>query len=68
MIKVKNISKNNSNKNKKVKKEKVSVYDGLKKYLRIVNYLAAAQLYLKDNFLLEDKLKVEHIKNRLLGH
>ncbi len=62
------IKKTNPIKNKKLKKEQVSIYDGLKKYLRVVNYLSAAQLYLKDNFLLEDKLKVEHIKNRLLGH
>ncbi|MHC4114278.1 MAG: phosphoketolase family protein [Planctomycetota bacterium] len=37
-------------------------------YWRAVNYLAAAQIYLKDNFLLEEPLKPEHIKDRLLGH
>src|SRR5881396_2822610 len=38
------------------------------RYFRLVNYLAAAQLYLKDNVLLEQPLKPEHIKERLLGH
>jgi xylulose-5-phosphate/fructose-6-phosphate phosphoketolase len=40
----------------------------LERYLRAVNYLAAAQIYLKDNVLLEQPLRPEHIKNRLLGH
>ena len=38
------------------------------RYLRLVNYLAAAQVYLKDNVLLEKPLRPEHIKDRLLGH
>lgn len=38
------------------------------KYLRYVNYIAAAQLYLKDNFLLKKPLEPEHIKDRILGH
>ncbi len=37
-------------------------------YFRTVNYLAASQLYLKENFLLKKPLKPEHIKDRLLGH
>lgn len=37
-------------------------------YFRYVNYLAAAMLYLKDNFLLREPLKPEHIKDRILGH
>ncbi len=40
----------------------------LKKYLRYVDYMGAAQLYLKDNFLLEKPLKLEHFKERILGH
>lgn len=40
----------------------------LTKYLRLTNYLGAAQLYLRDNFLLEEELKPEHIKRRVLGH
>lgn len=42
--------------------------DVLKKYTRAADYLAAAQIYLQDNFLLEEPLKPEHIKRRLLGH
>ncbi len=39
-----------------------------KKYHRLVNYISAAQLYLKDNFLLSEPLEKEHIKKRILGH
>lgn len=42
--------------------------ENLKKYFRAVNYLSAAQIFLQDNFLLEEPLKPEHIKKRLLGH
>jgi len=37
-------------------------------YWRAANYLAAAQIYLLDNPLLKEPLKIEHIKPRLLGH
>ncbi len=40
----------------------------LKKYLRYTDYIGAAQLYLKDNFLLKEKLEPQHIKERILGH
>ncbi len=40
----------------------------LKKYVRATNYLAVAQIYLRDNILLEKELKSEDIKPRLLGH
>lgn len=40
----------------------------LEKFLRATNYLSAAQIYLQDNFLLEEPLLPEHIKPRLLGH
>ena len=40
----------------------------LKKYQRATDYLAVAQIYLQDNFLLKEPLKPEHIKPRLLGH
>lgn len=40
----------------------------LEKLNRLTNYLAVAQVFLKDNFLLEEKLKSEDIKKRLLGH
>ena len=32
------------------------------------NYLALGMIYLRDNALLKEPLKPEHIKNRLLGH
>lgn len=32
------------------------------------NYLAVGMIYLRDNPLLQEPLKPEHIKNRLLGH
>jgi xylulose-5-phosphate/fructose-6-phosphate phosphoketolase len=35
---------------------------------RAANYLGAAQIYLLDNPLLRQPLKLEHIKPRLLGH
>jgi len=38
------------------------------KYRRAVDYLAAAQVYLRANPLLREPLKPEHIKDRLLGH
>ena len=40
----------------------------LARYRRAVDYLAAAQVYLKSNPLLEEPLSSEHIKDRLLGH
>ena len=40
----------------------------IKKYVRATNYLSAAQIYLQDNFIGEEKLKPEHIKPRLMGH
>lgn len=39
-----------------------------KQYWNSANYIAAASIYLKDNFLLEKPLKPEHIKDYLLGH
>lgn len=40
----------------------------LKKFVRAADYLSAAQIYLRDNYLLREPLKREHIKPRLLGH
>jgi xylulose-5-phosphate/fructose-6-phosphate phosphoketolase len=37
-------------------------------YWRAANYLSAGQIYLFDNPLLREPLKLEHIKPRLLGH
>lgn len=35
---------------------------------RAANYLSVAQIYLLDNPLLREPLKIEHVKPRLLGH
>ncbi len=40
----------------------------LKDYCRVADYIAAAQIYFKDNVLLEDKFSVDNLKPRLLGH
>jgi xylulose-5-phosphate/fructose-6-phosphate phosphoketolase len=37
-------------------------------YWRAANYLSVGQIYLYDNALLKQPLKLEHIKPRLLGH
>ena len=37
-------------------------------FWRACNYLAVGMIYLRDNPLLKEPLKEEHIKNRLLGH
>jgi len=37
-------------------------------YWRAANYLSVGQIYLRDNPLLKEPLKAEHIKARLLGH
>ena len=36
-------------------------------YWRACNYLAAGMIYLRDNPLLREPLKVEHVKQRLFG-
>lgn len=42
--------------------------EALNAYWRACNYLAAGMIYLRDNPLLKEPLKPEHIKQRLLGH
>lgn len=42
--------------------------DKIQRYWEAANYLSVGQIYLKDNPLLREPLKVEHIKPRLLGH
>src|SRR5436190_13399562 len=37
-------------------------------YWRAANYLSVGQIYLLDNPLLAEPLRLEHIKPRLLGH
>ncbi len=40
----------------------------LTKLNRLTDYLAVAQIFLRDNYFLERELKFEDIKKRLLGH
>jgi xylulose-5-phosphate/fructose-6-phosphate phosphoketolase len=42
--------------------------DLIHRYWQACNYLAAGMIYLRDNPLLREPLRVEHIKHRLLGH
>src|SRR5437764_6770875 len=37
-------------------------------YWRAANYLSVGQIYLYDNPLLKEPLKIDHVKPRLLGH
>ena len=41
---------------------------GMNAYWRAANYLSVGQIYLLDNPLLREPLKLEHVKPRLLGH
>ena len=38
------------------------------RYWSAANYLSVGQIYLHDNPLLREPLKLEHVKPRLLGH
>jgi xylulose-5-phosphate/fructose-6-phosphate phosphoketolase len=40
----------------------------LDRYWRAANYLSVGQIYLLDNPLLREPLRIEHVKPRLLGH
>ncbi|MEZ4503551.1 MAG: phosphoketolase family protein [Dehalococcoidia bacterium] len=42
--------------------------DRIDAYWRAANYLAVGQIYLADNPLLREPLRLEHVKPRLLGH
>ena len=42
--------------------------DKMHAYWRAANYLSVGQIYLRDNALLEEPLRQEHVKPRLLGH
>ncbi|HAT8564393.1 TPA: phosphoketolase [Legionella pneumophila] len=44
------------------------IIESIQQYVRAANFLSAAQIYLIDNFLLEQKLTFADIKPRLLGH
>jgi xylulose-5-phosphate/fructose-6-phosphate phosphoketolase len=41
---------------------------GVDAYWRAANYLSVGQIYLLDNPLLREPLRIEHVKPRLLGH
>ncbi len=45
-----------------------SLLEKMDAYWRAANYLSVGQIYLLDNPLLQEPLKMEHIKARLLGH
>ncbi len=42
--------------------------EALDAYWRAANYLSVGQIYLLDNPLLREPLRIEHVKPRLLGH
>jgi xylulose-5-phosphate/fructose-6-phosphate phosphoketolase len=44
------------------------VLHGIHVYWRAANYLSVGQIYLLDNPLLREPLRVEHVKPRLIGH
>ncbi|MDO5451640.1 MAG: hypothetical protein Q4F56_00950 [Candidatus Saccharibacteria bacterium] len=46
----------------------IAEIEKIRKRVRLCDYLVVAQLFLRDNFLLERELKHEDIKPRLLGH
>lgn len=46
----------------------ISALDKIARRIRACDYLSVAQLYLRDNFLLERPLAFDDIKARLLGH
>lgn len=46
----------------------VDMLQKMNAYWRAANYLSVGQIYLYDNPLLKNPLKIEHVKPRLLGH
>ncbi|MBR3353420.1 hypothetical protein IKG49_02405 [Candidatus Saccharibacteria bacterium] len=46
----------------------IAEIEGIKKRIRLCDYLVVAQLFLQDNFLLKRELTFDDIKPRLLGH
>ena len=57
-----------SNQSSGVKPLSSELLQKMNAYWRAANYLSVGQIYLYDNPLLKDPLKIEHIKPRLLGH
>lgn len=54
-----------SSNTQKVTKDELKKIDA---YWRAANYLSVGQIYLRDNPLLREPLKLEHVKQVLLGH
>jgi len=52
----------------RVRKENNVELQKIAKTRRVTDYLAAAMIYLRGNFLLKEKLSMDDIKPRLLGH
>jgi len=48
--------------------QEINEWEIVDAYWRAANYLSVGQIYLYDNPLLKEPLKVEHVKPRLLGH
>ena len=46
----------------------ISENDLISRRIRACDYISVAEIFLKDNFLVESPLKFDHIKKRLLGH
>ena len=46
----------------------VNMLRGIDAWWRAANYLSVGQIYLLDNPLLKEPLRIEHVKPRLLGH
>lgn len=53
---------------KKIPLVELDKIDIIKKFIRAANYISAAQIYLKDNAMLERSIIADDIKPRLLGH
>lgn len=51
-----------------IRQKNAALLEALKVYQRTTNYLSAAQIYLQNDFLLEESLQPQDIKPRLLGH
>lgn len=51
-----------------VRQSHLEELEAIARYRRSTNYLAAAQIYLKDNVLLKEPRPPENIKDGLLGH
>jgi xylulose-5-phosphate/fructose-6-phosphate phosphoketolase len=56
---------NNTSGSERLSREELDKIDA---YWRACNYLAAGMIYLRENPLLREPLKPEHVKIRLLGH